>query len=56
MGNIKAKNPQLSVYYMSWRSCNNNCTKLLTSSHAHPQLLHTIKLDLAKHMLQSFAT
>ena len=56
MGKIKVENPQLSVYYMSWRSCNNHSTKLLTSSHAHPQLLHTIKLDLEKLRLQPFAT
>ena len=56
MGKIKAENPQLSIYYMSWRSCKNHSTNLLTSSQRNLELLHTIKLDLAKHMLQSFAT
>ena len=53
MGKLKAENPQLFVYYMSWRSCNNHSTKLLTSSQHYLEFLHTIKLDLAKHMLQS---
>ena len=53
MGKLKDENPQLSVYYNDRDHVTIIVQKLLTSSHAHPQLLHTITLDLAKHMLQS---
>ena len=56
MGNLKAKNPNYIYVICHGDHVTIIVKNLLTSSHAHPQLLHIIKLDLAKHMLQSFAT
>ena len=56
MGKLKAENPKYMYIICHGDHVTIIVQKLLTSSHAHPQLLQTIKLDLAKHMLQSFAT
>ena len=53
MGKIKAENPNYLYIICHGDHVTIIVQNLLTSSHAHPQLLHTIKLDLAKHMLQS---
>ena len=56
MGKLKAKNPNYLYIIFHGDHVTIIVQKLLISSHAHPQLLHTIKLDLAKHVLQYFAT
>ena len=53
MEKLKAENPNYLYIICHGYHVTIIVQKLLTSSHAHPQLLHTIKLDLAKHMLQS---
>ena len=54
MGNLKAENPQLSVYYIFHRD---QVTIIIQSSSQALSIISTcytlIKLDLAKHMLQS---
>ena len=56
MGKFKAKNPNYMYIICHGGHVTIIVQKLLTSSHAHPQLLHTIKLDLTKLMLQPLAT
>ena len=56
MGKLKAEKPDYLYIICHGDHVTIIVQILLTRSHAHPQLLHTIKLDLAKHMLQYFAT
>ena len=56
MGKIKVENPNYLYIICHGDHVTIIVQKLLTRSHAHPQLLHTIKLDLEKHMLQYFST
>ena len=53
MGNLKAKNPQLSVYYMN----RYHVTIIVQTPHKlsvqSPIVTHYTSSDLAKHMLQS---
>ena len=56
MGNIKAENPQLSVYYND----RDHVTIIVKTPHKlsalSPIVTHYTSSDLAKHMLQYFAT
>ena len=56
MGKLKAKNPNYLYIICHGDHVTIIVQNILASSHAHPQLLHTIKLDLAKLMLQPLAT
>ena len=56
MGKLKAENPNYLYIICHGDHVTIIVQNLLTISHAHPQLLYTIKLDLAKQMLQPFAT
>ena len=56
MGKLKAENPNYLYIICHGDHVTIIVQKLLTSSHALPPMLHTIKLDLAKLMLQPLAT